>query len=367
MKILFVTTFLHTTAGVGRHSYEIWRHTKKRDYKQVDIVTDIGGGKELGGIEIFKKHNSMMHFIQNCFAARRKARSYDIVHALEVWPHGIYAWFSVLGTNKKLFLMGVGTYSVAALYKPIKGMLMKAAYKRATNTFCISEYTRDRIRDVIPLDSIITVYMGLNHMQEPSPEKVQAVQEKYGSIDRHPIFITVGEIKDRKGQLDSLTGMHTIREKYPNFLYLIVGKSLDQEYRKQIEQYASDYGLEKNIRLITNCPDDTVLAALYSISTIFLLNSNTDLENHHFEGFGQVFLEAGQFGVPSVGSSDSGIESAIKDGETGFLTPQKDHAAIGKALDDILSGDYDHFSNNTRAFAKTFDWNTTVSEYAHYY
>src|SRR3569623_55113 len=40
----------------------------------------------------------------------------DLVHALDAWPYGFYGFAAVFGTKKKLFINGIGTYSVAPLY-----------------------------------------------------------------------------------------------------------------------------------------------------------------------------------------------------------------------------------------------------------
>jgi phosphatidylinositol alpha-1,6-mannosyltransferase len=54
------------------------------------------------------------------------------------------------------------------------------------------------------------------------------------------------------------------------------------------------------------------------------------------EGFGMVFLEAGFFAKPSVGTRTGGIPEAVIDGETGVLVPQDDVNALRDALSLLL-------------------------------
>ena len=54
------------------------------------------------------------------------------------------------------------------------------------------------------------------------------------------------------------------------------------------------------------------------------------------EGFGTVFLEAGLFGKPSIGTTSGGIPEAIDDGETGLLVPEGDVRLLSQALEKLL-------------------------------
>ena len=54
------------------------------------------------------------------------------------------------------------------------------------------------------------------------------------------------------------------------------------------------------------------------------------------EGFGNVVIEAGALGVPTVGTRINGLRDAIVDGVTGLLVPRKDAAALADALTSLL-------------------------------
>jgi glycosyltransferase involved in cell wall biosynthesis len=55
------------------------------------------------------------------------------------------------------------------------------------------------------------------------------------------------------------------------------------------------------------------------------------------EGFGLVFVEAAQYGVPSVATRVGGIPDAVCDSETGVLVERDDLGALRAALVDLLS------------------------------
>ena len=88
-------------------------------------------------------------------------------------------------------------------------------------------------------------------------------------------------------------------------------------------------------------------------------------ENHHFEGFGLVFLEAAAAALPVIGTLGNGIEDAVKNGFNGILIPQNDIKATAEALLKILkNGQWRReLSLNSFSWAKDHDWDKVVLKY----
>jgi glycosyltransferase involved in cell wall biosynthesis len=57
------------------------------------------------------------------------------------------------------------------------------------------------------------------------------------------------------------------------------------------------------------------------------------------EGFGNVVIEAGALGVPTVGTRINGLRDAVVDGVTGLLVPPKNAAALAGALASLLKNE----------------------------
>ena len=75
----------------------------------------------------------------------------------------------------------------------------------------------------------------------------------------------------------------------------------------------------------------------YRTADLFCVPSMND--GWRFEGFGQVHLEAGAFGIPAIGTRECGAADAIDEGVTGLLVSQLSietelPEAILKLLDD---------------------------------
>jgi glycosyltransferase involved in cell wall biosynthesis len=308
---------------------------------------------------------SLVSFVLNAREIRAAARRYDIVHALDGWPFGVYGYLAVLGTRKRLYINCVGTYSVAPLYTFFVGWFLRRAYARTEKIFCISEYTRERLvaAHVAP-EKVLTVLMGTTALPENSGAEQTGYAHKYGIAGQYPIILTVGEIKERKGQLDTLKAVEILKGSYPEILYLAVGTA-SSWYAKQLVEYASGHGLQRNLLVVTDA-DDRALSFFYSRCDVFALNSTTDEVHHHFEGFGLVIVEAYQFGKPAVGSAACGIEDAIADGKTGLLSKQYDADDIADKLKRVLER-YDFFSQNAKMRHADFNWRKTVDTYIQEY
>ena len=72
------------------------------------------------------------------------------------------------------------------------------------------------------------------------------------------------------------------------------------------------------------------LARLYQGASLFVLSSDE-------EGLGIVILEAMASGLPVVSTRCGGPETAVVEGETGYLTPVGDARALADAMQHLLS------------------------------
>ncbi|MEK7530601.1 MAG: glycosyltransferase family 4 protein [Patescibacteria group bacterium] len=364
MKVLAIAETLKIQSGWGRYARSVIDEYKK---KGIDYTIITARKKEAVGDEDgILGPQTKVGFIKNLFATRAYAKDCDIVHAYDVWPYAVYGWFAVLGTKKRLFITGVGTYSVAPFNSFLKGLLAGWACRRAEKIFSIADYTKRRMLEKIKLDNIITVFWGTSVL-EPLNDADFAEQAAFFDIpiDRHPRVLTVGQIKHRKGQLDTLKALAKIKDHYPDFFYVIVGSDEDPRYIAEIKKFAAENGLERNIKLVHNAKGDKPLRFFYAMADVFAMNSNND--GDHFEGFGLVFLEAEQFGKPVIGSSGCGIEQALEDGYNGYLTRQSDINDIADKFKKLFSGDMKAFGEHSKEFYKRFTWEKTTAAYIEHY
>jgi glycosyltransferase involved in cell wall biosynthesis len=93
--------------------------------------------------------------------------------------------------------------------------------------------------------------------------------------------------------------------------------------------YLQSLGIANKVRLIGSKHGEE-LAELYRNAVFFVLSSNE-------EGLGIVILEAMASGLPVVSTDCGGPATAIKEGESGFLTPVGDAAALAEAMEKLLN------------------------------
>ena len=82
------------------------------------------------------------------------------------------------------------------------------------------------------------------------------------------------------------------------------------------------------------------------------------------EGWGITNLEAAACGTPVVASNSPGIRESVRDGETGFLVPHGDTAAMAVALWRIAGSPVlvRTLGANARTFAESFTWERAALE-----
>lgn len=364
LRVVIIAPSMDLKSGWGRYSISVIDALKESEVSPVIITGHCRPGTRFETKGCLLPHTSLVSLMKNAMRVRKISKHADIVHAFDGWPFGFYGYVAVLGTRKKLFVSGIGTYSVAPLNNFFKGFLLRRVYTKARAIFCISNYTKDCIKSKVKKANAVTVFMGLTELPKILSSNLSEYRKRYDIRDQYPILLTVGEVKHRKGQLDTLKAIELLKRQYPNILYIMVG-SHSQRYAEHIKKYAKDHDLDGTIRLVDDAMDDMSLSFFYTICDVFALNSNND--GGHFEGFGLVLLEAAQFGKPVIGSRNCGIEDSIWNGYNGYLTNQADAFDISKKIGIILKGNQKELSANSVHFSKKFSWQKTASEYIHYY
>ncbi|MBN2084378.1 MAG: glycosyltransferase family 4 protein [Anaerolineales bacterium] len=118
-----------------------------------------------------------------------------------------------------------------------------------------------------------------------------------------------------------------IREKNPDARLLIAGrKELAQE---DLDRAARKFFLEDALTW-TGELAHSELADAFAGADVFLHASI-------YEGFGRVLAEAGAAGLPVTATATAGARDIIVEGETGFLVPVENAAALARRACDLLS------------------------------
>jgi glycosyltransferase involved in cell wall biosynthesis len=363
MKILIITPTIAPHSGAGRYSKAVLEEYKKQGIDYV-VLTE-AGGKEVDPFEkrAVRPLKSISSLLFNLKIVRKMAKDCTIVHAFDGWPYAIYGYAAVLFSNKKLFINAVGTYAVAALKTPIKGIVLTFAYRRAVSIFAISEFVKNNVLKYRKLNNLSVVYLGTTPMKKPEENELEAFKLKYGIQSQTPIILTVGALKDRKGQYETVEAISILKNKYPDILYCIVGSLVGNDsYVHRIKEYVRKNKLENNVKIISDAGTDKSLSCAYELSDIFILPSKYDPQSEHSEGFGLVLLEAAQFGKPVIGSKGSGIPEAMEDGVNGYLVDEVTPKTISETIEKVISN-YEVLARNSKKVSEKYSWERTATSY----
>lgn len=357
MKVLLITSDTVPTSGWGRYSYEVAGGLIAQG-EEVIVACERSSGRPYERA-VLRPAYSVLDMLRNVWLLRRLIRveGVALVHALDGWPYGVYAWLSTRGTRTPYVVSALGTYAVAPLHKPGKHFFLAAAYRRARAVVASSRYTASLVKQVLPELPVEVVHLGPSEFPAPDPALAARMREQYRLADSFPVILTVGAIKERKGQFDVVRSLAFLKKKYPNLVYLIVGSSKDSHEVGRIRQFAELNDLGAAVRIIDTADNDEKLSALYSLADVFALVAYSDTASWHFEGLGIAAIDALYFGIPVVGSLDSGLEDVVIEGSNGYLARQQDVQDISRALSRALE-----LTDAARG-AEHFSWDATVKHY----
>lgn len=146
------------------------------------------------------------------------------------------------------------------------------------------------------------------------------------------IVLHVGRMVPRKGVgtvIDAVAELHR-RGMSDAYLVVVGGASQDPDedpYVRRLMHRADELGISENVRFAGRV-DHHLLPQYYGAADVFVTTP-------WYEPFGITPLEAMACGLPVIGSNVGGIKYTVRDGETGFLVPPSDAAAVADRLGEL--------------------------------
>jgi len=294
---------------------------------------------------------------------RKIFKGFDIIHALDAWPYGFLALLGTRGLGIRVIITAIGTGAIQPLYSPIKGRLLRWAYRNADVVIAISHNTKREVLKKLPDLKIQVINHGVEVQKFQIPNPKSQINNKSQIPNYQPYILSVGTLKKRKGYDYSIKAFAEVASRLPDLKYVIVGTGPEE---RNLKSEIKNLKLEDRVIFLSGL-DERELIGLFQNAELFILLSQDD--NHDIEGFGLVFLEAAAAGLPVIATKGSSAEDAVLDGENGFLVPLKNSQKAAEAMVSIL-GDKNlrkSFSQAATDFARKMSWKKAAGDYVNIY
>lgn len=284
----------------------------------------------------------------------------DLVHSLEAYPTGLIGFLLAQRLKKPHVISAIGTYSVLWANYRIHRFVYGHILKRAGAIFPISQATAALIKKhfgpYLRGVRVQTILCGNDYYKNYPREA--ALNHRFPEI---PTILSVGVIIPRKGYHVSLAAFAKVKEKLPDARYWIVGSIDDVNYFKELQHFIAARSL-KDVEFLGSVVEEK-LRQCYEQASLFLLTpQQIDL---YFEGFGLVYLEAGAYGLPVIGTRTGGVPDAVQDGVTGFLFEPEDVEGIARGLLLLLTNRdlARKIGQANRDWAERLTWDQSARQY----
>ncbi len=259
----------------------------------------------------------------------------DVVNSHWLLPNGLIGAFitSVLGIPHVLTLHARG---VLVLQKvPFGWLIVNYVYQRSDMILPVSTHIRDCFLEIgggtVPVDGQFQIQPMGAHVNEYDVSSKSELRVDTG-VDGEIQGLFVGRLAEKKGVDYLLDAMTIVSPEVDNFHLSIVGRGPLQE---ELHNYADKLDLNGYVTF-KGWVSEKELIEQY-IMADFVVVPSIEAESGDTEGMPTVIAEAFASGNPVIGTEVGGIPDVVKQGENGYVVPQKDAGAIAKRMRQLIS------------------------------
>jgi len=205
------------------------------------------------------------------------------------------------------------------LYRRLDLLLMR----RFDHLIAVSDATRAEMTAAgLPASMISVIHNAIDTETWSRLRAPTGLREQLGLSNAFPIIGYVGRIMPEKDLDTWLHGAALVAQKYPLAHFVLVGDGRDNSTLSHLQRLAATLGLSDQLTFLGYWQD---LLTVYASFDIFALTSRR-------EGLPNSILEAMAMGLPVVTTDVAGTKELVIDGQTGFVIPQGDAAALAQWL-----------------------------------
>ena len=220
-----------------------------------------------------------------------------------------------------------------------------------------SSYTKNLAIDLgVEEKKIVIINPGIDPVSEvPKKYLDEAEDILKGKKNR---LITVSRFDKRKNHEKVIMAIRNLKEIYPDIIYTCIGYGEEEEKLKKL---VVELKLEDQVTFLKNIPND-LKNALVAKSNIFVMPSV--IYKKSVEGFGIAYVEAAQYGVPSIGGKDGGASDAIIHEKTGLICDGNKLEDVYSSIDNLFKNNkYLEYGKEAKINSTNFLWDKIIEKY----
>lgn len=180
------------------------------------------------------------------------------------------------------------------------------------------------IRDGFPAEKITLIRNGIDTDRFRPTDKADCKQTRLGFAPETPVIGCVSGMRPKKNLPLLVDAFRLVLASVPNAKLVFVG---DGSERPTLEAHITQHDLWESVCLLGLRHDTPELLNAFDVLALSSVSEAAPL----------VVLEAGACGLPVVSTAVGEIPEMIKDGETGYLVPSGDAAALADRLIALLT------------------------------
>ncbi len=354
-KILLISSeFPPGPGGIGHHAWFLAKQLSANPDIEIHVIapddyTSLAARKsfdEAQPFQVFRfKRLGRLTYILRLLSLVKLFKEHGYTH---IWSSGKFSlwmiWIQMLFLSKAKTLCILHGTEVNLNNNFLRKLTHQSIF-RFQSIISVSKFTES----LLP-DWILNRHKGLRVIPN-GLDKSDLALTGIKKLEGSPALLTVGHVSPRKGQHRMIKALPEVLKKFPNAVYHILGKPVNQV---RLTQQAIALGLEDKVVFHGAIDEHSKLWDYYLAADIFILLSENQ-PNGDVEGFGIVALEANSVGTPVIGAKYCGVEEAVKDGKSGVLVNGNNAKEIVHAIDYCMNNQ-ESLQMHSREWSKAHDW-----------
>ena len=220
-----------------------------------------------------------------------------------------------------------------------------------------SNYTKNLAIDLgVDENRIIVINPGVDPVTEIPKKDLSKAEELFKGKKQR--LITVSRFDKRKNHEKVIMAVRNLKEVYPDIIYTCIGYGDEEDNLKKL---VIELNLQEQVKFLKDIPND-FKNALVARSNVFVMPSI--IHKKSVEGFGIAYIEAAQYGIPSIGGKDGGASDAIIHEKTGLICDGNNLDDVYSSIDQIFKENkYFEYGKAAKANSSNFNWDKIIESY----